>query len=73
MRAEDFYLVEPLLQRREILLRQRDQGRIEISIDGIHQNRVFVDVVTPAIKLALRYEIEDIECQLRGFGVTTNA
>lgn len=45
------------------------EARVEVSLAGQYQNRDFVDEVTPAIRLALRRQIEDIDAELRRLGV----
>lgn len=69
MKLNDFLRVEALIVHRHHLVSLRDEGRIEITISGIYQNRSFVDAIEPAIKLELRHRIREIDEQLADFGV----
>lgn len=69
MKVTSFYHVEALVNQRNHLINLR-AGRIEISIDGQHQNREFVEHVEPAVRLELRYRIHELEQQLVELGVT---
>lgn len=68
MKLGSFLRVEPLVHRRNHLMDLRE-ARVEVSLAGQYQNRDFVDEVTPAIRLALRRQIEDIDAELRRLGV----
>ena len=72
MKLSDFLRVEALVVHRHHLLGLKDEGRIEITIGGIFQNRQFVDVVEPAVRLELRHLIKDIDEQLQDLGVVVD-
>jgi hypothetical protein len=69
VRVSKWLHVERLIYRREHLLGLMDK-KIEVSLNGEYQNRAFVDMVTPAIRLELRRTIEDIEAELISLGCT---
>ena len=69
MKLSNFLRVEALVNARDHLVGLRDEGRIEVSIGGQHQNREFVDHVEQGIRLELRYRIHELEKQLVELGV----
>jgi hypothetical protein len=69
VKLRDFLRVEALVNVRNHLIGLKDEGRIEISISGQYQNRDFVDQIDPAIRLELRFRINEIEQQLIELGV----
>ena len=69
MKLADFLRVEALVVTRNHLIELRDEGRIEITIGGHHQNRDFVQHIEKSVRLELRYRIHEIEQQLIELGV----
>lgn len=69
MKLSHWPQVEVLIAARNYLLAQRDCAPIEVVIGGCHQSADFVEHVGPAIRLELRYQIEDLELRLKALGV----
>lgn len=69
MRIGDFPVVEALVATRNHLIGQRDEGGIAVTINGRRQEADFNEVVAPAIRLEIGRRIEDIDAQLRQYGV----
>jgi hypothetical protein len=69
MKLDDFPVVETLVDSRAAIIQRRDHGRIEIVIDGHHQDQDLRDRVKPAIDAVLNRRIEEIDQQLQEFGV----
>jgi hypothetical protein len=69
VKLSDFLRVEALVVRRSHLVSLKDEGRIEITIAGHHQNRAFVDSVDAAIRLELRHQIVELDEKLMDLGV----
>jgi hypothetical protein len=70
VKLSDWPQVEALVHARLWLIGQRDHCPIDVVIGGCHQSAEFVEHVGPAIRLELRYQIEDIERRLEALGVT---
>ena len=69
MRLADFNQVEGLVLARRHVSTLVTSGHIEITVDGHHQSREFVDVVGPAVRLELRHKLGEIDEKLFELGV----
>lgn len=69
MKLSDFNRVADLVDVKRYLTKLKDEGRIEISIDGAFQSRSFVDTLEASVRLELRHRIRDVDEQLLDLGV----
>lgn len=71
MNIEDFRRVEALALAREHLLSIQHR-RIELTLGGEHQSRRVIEAIAPAVRLAIRREVDEINLQLQALGVSTD-
>lgn len=69
MKIGDFPVVEALMDARSLLGNLVDESDVTIDIGGRRMSADFVQWVRPSLGLELRRRIEDIDTQLRGYGV----
>jgi len=69
VKLSDLQRVRDIADVREYLMRLKNEGTIEISIDGHFQNREFVEHVATSVRLELRHQIREYDEQLMDLGV----
>lgn len=69
MKLSTFPLAERAIAARRELIRQRDDAKLGVTIDGRYQDDEMVAAVRPVIVAALDHRIAELDEDLESYGV----
>lgn len=69
MKIGNFPLVARAVTARLELVKKREQGKVEVVIDGVYQDQAMIERVKPAVASELMLRIQELDEDLRQMGV----